>query len=74
MTKGAIIVSKEKRGHTFILVEHKRGVARVCVRCGDVRYYGAHKSYKADDFDSGLMIFFPERGDITDKAAIIKRE
>lgn len=32
--------------HCYVLVEHKRGVARLCINCGRLRYYGAHKGYK----------------------------
>jgi len=60
MARQAILVQKDKKKrHVFVLIEHKRGVARVCVRCGDLRYYGKHRVFKANDFDEGIMIVVP---------------
>lgn len=47
------------RSHHWILVEHKRGVARMCIRCGKLRYYGKHKRYKVGA-DTAILVYVPE--------------
>ncbi len=61
MARQSIIVAKDKKKrHTFILIEHKRGVAKCCVRCGAIRYYGKHRAFHCDNFDMGIMVYVPE--------------
>lgn len=59
-----VIESKEKvtkgNAHHWVLISHKRGVARACVNCGKLRYIGKHKDYKVD-YESGFMVVIPVR-------------
>lgn len=55
MAKDPIV---QRRSHHWILVEHKRGVARCCLHCGKLRYYGKHKEIKHTG-NEGIVVIVP---------------
>lgn len=52
MTKSNVLVVH--KSHHWVLITHKRGYARYCMRCGKLRYYGRHKDF------SHLNAYAPE--------------
>ncbi len=58
MTKSKDIPKKSECN--WVLVEHKRGVARMCCVCGKIRYYGKHTGIKLSvDHDGSIMVYTP---------------
>ncbi len=45
--------------HHWVIVSHKRGVARMCVNCGKLRYYGKHKTLGIPEVDGSIMVYLP---------------
>ncbi len=63
MTKGSIFKKKEnkvKRPHCWVLISHKRGVARMCVVCGETFYYGKHKKIIKAVETGDIMVYVPQ--------------
>ncbi len=63
MTKGVSFTKKAlkvKKPHCWVLIEHKRGVARMCASCGKTVYYGKHKAiFKAVE-TGDIMVYVPQ--------------
>ncbi len=47
------------RHHHFVLIQHKRGVAYLCIHCGKRRYYGRHKTLLSE-IDGSIMVYMPK--------------
>ncbi len=48
------------KAHCWVLITHKRGVARLCVNCWKMRYMGKHKDFYPRYIDESIMVYAPE--------------
>lgn len=58
MTREPIVAVRAHRHHHFVVIEHKRGVAYLCIHCGKRRYYGRHMKLLAS-LDQSVMVYMP---------------
>ncbi len=49
------------KSHHWVMITHKRGIAKYCMNCGKIRYYGRQKDWvkSLKELDESVMVYQP---------------